>query len=109
VRRPWVIKPTPLVTGPLEVARLGTNIQSVLHNFEVGECPAQHYTAPSATQRPALHSAQCHTAPSIAQRPALHSAQHHPAPCTPWLEKPLPTLTSRKRDVEVVNNFYYQL
>jgi len=31
VRRPRVIKPTPLVTGPLEIARLGTNIQSVLH------------------------------------------------------------------------------
>ena len=26
-----MIKPAPLVTGPLEVARLGTNIQSVLH------------------------------------------------------------------------------
>ena len=31
VRRPWVIKPTPLLTGPLEVALLGTTIQSVLH------------------------------------------------------------------------------
>ena len=31
MRRPRVIKPTPLVTGPLEVARLGTTIQSVLH------------------------------------------------------------------------------
>jgi hypothetical protein len=26
-----LIKPTPLLTGPLEVARLGATIQSVLH------------------------------------------------------------------------------
>ena len=31
VRRPRVIKPTLLVTGPLKVTRLGTNTLSVLH------------------------------------------------------------------------------
>ena len=31
VRRPRVIKPTPFVTGPLEVTRLDTNIRSILN------------------------------------------------------------------------------
>ena len=38
-----MIKPTPLVTGPLDVARLGTNIQSVLQYFDVGECPRSFF------------------------------------------------------------------